>query len=98
MDDKLPFFIKQQPVADAIARGIMFEICYSGALKEEYTRAWLLKNAIQLVKATKGHNILISSGANEEIYHRTPVEVAQMYSLHLGLKYLALNTIKQENV
>lgn len=76
--DKMPFFIKHQAVADALQRGICFEICYSTALKEDYTRTWFLKNSIQLAKVTKGKGVILSSGAADEIYHRTPMEVMQM--------------------
>jgi ribonuclease P/MRP protein subunit RPP1 len=74
----MPFFIKHQAVEDARKRGICFEICYSTALKEDYTRTWFLKNSIQLVKATKGKGVILCSGASDEIYHRTPMEVKQM--------------------
>jgi ribonuclease P/MRP protein subunit RPP1 len=58
---KLPFYLKLPPVGVAIERGIFFEICYSPSLRDMSSRRFLVSNALQLVRATKGKNIIISS-------------------------------------
>ena len=42
-------------------------------------RRLVFSNAIQLIRATKGKNIIISSGTDEAFYHRSPYDVINLY-------------------
>jgi hypothetical protein len=37
-----------------------------------------MKNVFELIKATKGKNILLSSGCHKSIYHRSPYDLIMM--------------------
>ncbi len=60
---RLPFKLKPALVKAALARGVFFEICYAPALREPSARRNLFANAQALVRATRGRNIIVSSGA-----------------------------------
>jgi RNase P/RNase MRP subunit p30 len=38
----------------------------------------IFSNAIQIVRATKGKNIILSSGAEEAFYHRSPYDAINL--------------------
>ena len=42
------------------------------------TRRLIFSNAIQIVRATKGKNIIISSGTDDAFYHRSPYDVINL--------------------
>lgn len=60
----------------AAARGVVFEICYACALREQSSRRQFLANALALVRAVSGDSILVSSGALASLELRSPVDVA----------------------
>ena len=76
--DRLNFKIKLNLVQEAIKRGIMFEICYACALKDMNARRVFIANASNLVKATKGRNIIMSSGAKDFYEQRGPWDVINL--------------------
>ena len=68
-------------VRAALARGVVFELCYSPALREPSARRQLLANATALVRATGGRGLLLSSGAVRAFELRGPHEVANLGTL-----------------
>ena len=54
--------LKRNPVYEAIRKGKFFEIQYQAIFKEE-TRVVCMTNIINLIKATGGKNIIVSSHA-----------------------------------
>jgi len=38
----------------------------------------MLANANELMRATKGHNIILSSGCYKSIYHRAPFDLVML--------------------
>ena len=65
----------------AVARGVLFELCYSGMLREPASRRQFLANASALVRATGGDALLLSSGALLAFDLRGPHDVANLGSL-----------------
>ena len=82
MTDRLPFYLKFPTVNAAIERGIHFEILYSPALKDSSQRKNLISTALDLVVFAKGKNIIISSGAENELDFRGPYDI-----INLGLLF-----------
>ena len=68
-------------VRAALARGVVFELCYSPALREPSARRQLLANATALVRATGGRGLLLSSGAARAFELRGPHEAANLGTL-----------------
>ena len=67
--------LKRGPVQEAIKKGIMFEINYSPGIEDMTQRRIAFANAIQIVKATKWKNLIISSGSKDPFYHRNPYDI-----------------------
>jgi RNase P/RNase MRP subunit p30 len=78
LQDRLLLKLKLNLVQEAIKRGIMFEICYSKSLKDMNARRSFIANASSLVKATKGRNIILSSGARDLFEQRAPWDVINL--------------------
>lgn len=78
---KLPFHLRPQLVAQAVQRGVHFEITYSAALRDSTARRNLISNALLLVRATRGRNLLLSSEARRAIDARSAHDVANLGSL-----------------
>lgn len=91
MTQRLPFFIKQTTVSLAVQRGIHFELVYNCALKgtwfiewdclipkDSNTRRNFISNAMQVVRALRGKNLIISSGASHWLDIRGPHDVANL--------------------
>jgi len=81
MSRRLDFALKRPSVSQAIARGIHFEITYSTALKDTSNRSHLISNAMTLVRATKGKNIIISSEAKVALDIRGPYDIMNLGTL-----------------
>lgn len=81
MSRRLDFALKRPSVSQAIARGIHFEITYSTALKDTSNRRHLISNAMTLVRATKGKNIIISSEAKVALDIRGPYDIMNLGTL-----------------
>lgn len=93
LTEKLPFHLKRGPVTEAIKKGIMFEVTYSQAIEDMSVRRMIFSNAIQLIQATKGKNIIFSSGTEEAFYHRSPydsINLASVLELSKELAYKAV--------
>ena len=59
-------------------QGVYFEIGYSAAISDMSARKTLISNAIQLVRATKQKNIIITSQAARAMLLRGPYDVANL--------------------
>lgn len=68
-------------MADALQRGVKFEICYGpGILNSDggASRRNLISNATQLIRATRGRGIVISSEAKRALACRGPADVVNL--------------------
>jgi ribonuclease P/MRP protein subunit RPP1 len=82
MGNRMGFFFSKKQCRMAIARGISFEISYSeGCLEDPSKRKLFLMNAIQLVKCCKGKGLILSSGADSSLTHRSPTDAMLIASL-----------------
>lgn len=78
---RLPFYIKSSSVSLAISKGIYFEISYAAAITDTSARKSLAINSKNLIRATKGKNIIISSNAQNAMQLRGPYDLMNLYSL-----------------
>ncbi|KAJ3023108.1 Ribonuclease P protein subunit p30 [Thoreauomyces humboldtii] len=81
MGNRLPWYLKQPTVNVAVTRGIFFEITYAPAIRDASSRRHLISNAAQLVRITKGKNIIISSEAQKAMELRGPYDVINLGSI-----------------
>ena len=68
-------------MASALQRGIRFEVCYGpGVLNSDggASRRNLISNATQLIRATRGKGIVISSEAKRALACRGPADVVNL--------------------
>ncbi|KAI9810700.1 MAG: hypothetical protein M1826_003488 [Phylliscum demangeonii] len=72
-----PFHFKQSILRAAIKRGVRFEICYAPAIvsSDAMARRNLISNATQLIRATGGRGIVISSEAKTALGLRAPIDL-----------------------
>jgi ribonuclease P/MRP protein subunit RPP1 len=96
MHERLTMKVKLNLVQEAIKRGIMFEICYAHALRDLNSRRTFIANASSLVKATKGRNIIMSSGAKDLFEQRAPWDVINLACV-LGLPVDVAHRVVVEN-
>ncbi|CAG8482967.1 1548_t:CDS:2 [Ambispora gerdemannii] len=75
---RLPFYLKHGTLAKAIERGIYFEICYAPAIRDSTSRRHLISNAQNLVRVTRGKNLIISSGAQKAMELRGPYDIVNL--------------------
>ncbi|CAK4033418.1 hypothetical protein D0865_15242 [Lecanosticta acicola] len=62
LTQRLPFFFKYKTLSEAIKSGKKLELCYSqGLLGDGQSRRNLISNATQLIRASRGRGLLISS-------------------------------------
>ena len=76
-----PFYFQIKTVKAALERGIKFEICYApGILNSDngISRRNLLSNATQLIRATRGSGIVISSEAKRAVACRSPADIINL--------------------
>lgn len=71
-------------VQEAIRRGIYFEIQLAPALRDIAARRYLIGNATTLLRATKGKNLILSSGARDAFETRSPYDLIN-FACVLGL-------------
>ncbi|KAL8676509.1 MAG: hypothetical protein Q9186_006975 [Xanthomendoza sp. 1 TL-2023] len=76
---RYPFYFRQKTLLAAIERGIRFEICYGqGILGTGEARRNMISNATQLVRATRGRGIVVSSEAQRALAIRGPWDVVNL--------------------
>ncbi|ORX80935.1 PHP domain-like protein, partial [Anaeromyces robustus] len=90
---RLPFYLKLPMVNLAIERGIHFEISYGASLRDISARKHLISNAANLVRVTRGKNIIISSEAQKALEIRGPYDVINLSSIFGLNQALAKNCL-----
>ncbi|GEQ68751.1 hypothetical protein JCM33374_g2419 [Metschnikowia sp. JCM 33374] len=99
MATRLPFFLKHKTIGSALAKGIKFEVCYSGLIagpagyesstalgaSGHMSRKNFFSNCIQLIRASRCQGLVFSSGATEPLHVRNYADVLAIMK-SLGLK------------
>lgn len=77
---RFPFYFRQKTLSSALQRGIKIEICYAPAILESdgQARRNLISNATQLIRATRGKGLVISSEARRALALRSPCDVINL--------------------
>ena len=81
LSTRFSFYFKHKTMANALQRGVKFEICYGpGILNGDggASRRNLISNATQLIRATRGRGIVISSEAKRALACRGPADVVNL--------------------
>ncbi|KAI1618305.1 ribonuclease P subunit Rpp30 [Exophiala viscosa] len=82
---RLPCILKFKTVASALQRGVRFEVCYApGIQHDSNARRNLISGAAQLIRATRGRGIILSSEARNALGVRGPhdvINLAQVWGL-----------------
>ncbi|UKZ64817.1 uncharacterized protein TrAtP1_006027 [Trichoderma atroviride] len=82
MAQHFPFYFRPKPCMAAVSRGVRFEICYSQALAADPRgRANFISNATNLIRATRGRGIIISSEAKNAFGLRAPADVVNLFNV-----------------
>ena len=85
LTSRLPFYLKLPQIGQAIERGVHFEISYSPAIRDTTQRKYVISNALDIVRASKGRNLIFSSAAESAMDLRGPYDVSNLGRL-FGLK------------
>lgn len=85
LDEKLPFILRQKSIHTFLARDGYFEIEFAPALRDGSRRRCLLANAEQLLHATRGKNVFISSAARDPMEMRSPNDL-QNFAAVAGMR------------
>ncbi len=77
---RFPFHFKHKALSTALQRGVKFEICYAPGIlaSDSAARRNLISNATQLIRATRGRGIVISSEAKRAVGCRGPWDVINL--------------------
>ncbi|KAI1375383.1 PHP domain-like protein [Hypoxylon crocopeplum] len=81
---RLPFYFRPKPCMAAVARGLRFEIAYAKTLApgaDARARANFAGNVAQLVRATRGRGIVLSSEAAAALALRAPADVVNLLAV-----------------
>ncbi|CAG8815047.1 14264_t:CDS:2 [Cetraspora pellucida] len=78
MGSRLSFYLKHSIVGLAIERGIFFEISYAPAIRDSTSRRHLISNAQNLVRVSRGKNIIITSEAQRAMELRGPYDIVNL--------------------
>lgn len=82
LSQRFSFYFKFKTVSECIKRGIRFEICYAqGLLGDAAARRNLISNATQLIRATRGRGIVVSSEARRAVACRAPWDVVNLAAI-----------------
>ena len=84
LGEKIPFMLRRNSVNEAIRKGKFFEICLS-PLYDTNRKRVCLTNCINIIKATKGKNLVVSSDVSNTLYHRSGYDICSLL-VTLGLK------------
>ncbi|KAF5840528.1 RNase P subunit p30-domain-containing protein [Dunaliella salina] len=84
LGQKLPFRLRPKLLAAATARGVMFEVCYSGGLHDSSSRQMLISNVQALVRALNGRGLILSSGACSALELRSPAAATALLAVMAG--------------
>ncbi|KAL9101997.1 MAG: hypothetical protein Q9163_002797 [Psora crenata] len=78
---RYPFYFQIKTVKSALDRGIKFEICYGPGIMNAdggASRRNLISNATQLIRATRGRGIILSSEAKTALACRGPADIINL--------------------
>ena len=78
MEESRPFRVKFSSVGMASERGIHFEIYYAPAIRSHSTCKQVLRSGIEIVKNSKGKNVILSSNADSYMEMRGPYDIANL--------------------
>lgn len=91
---RLPFHFRPRPCMAAVKRGARFEVCYARCLPggsdnnshpnpppDQRARAAFLGNVAELVRATRGRGIVLTSGARDALGLRAPADVVNLLAV-----------------
>ncbi len=81
LSTRFPFYFNHTTLGNALQRGIKFEVCYApGILNSDggASRRNLISNATQIIRATRGRGLIISSEAKRALACRGPADVTNM--------------------
>lgn len=79
-----PFHFRPKPCMAAVNRGLRFEVCYAqvlGAAGDARRRANFLGNLGELVRATRGRGLVVSSEARDALGLRAPADVVNLLAV-----------------
>ncbi|KAI3399826.1 hypothetical protein diail_5623 [Diaporthe ilicicola] len=78
-----PFHFKPKPCMAAVNRGVYFEICYGQLVgsSDQRARSVWIANAIELLRATRGRGIVLSSEAKGPGSLRAPADVVNLLAV-----------------
>lgn len=97
LEEKINFNLKKNMIRAAINRGIFFEICYCDFIKDLQKRSVFISNVLSMLDVTKGKNLIISSGCDNFLYHRSPYDIMIMYYQY-NLRFQTIFDLKKEFV
>lgn len=80
LSQRYDFYFKHKTMAAAIQRGLRFEISYAPCMltQDSASRRNLISNATQLIRASKGRGIIVSSEATKAVGCRGPWDVVNL--------------------
>ncbi|KAK1811825.1 RNA-binding RNA processing protein rpp1 [Friedmanniomyces endolithicus] len=85
LTQRLPFYFRFKMLSEAVKSGKRFELCYSqGVLGDSAARRNLISNATQLIRASRGRGLIISSEAKAAVGCRGPWDAINLATI-LGL-------------
>jgi ribonuclease P/MRP protein subunit RPP1 len=95
MTQRLPFWFKFKMLSEAIKNGKRFELSYAqGVIGDSAMRRNLISNATQLIRATRGRGLIISSEAKTAVACRGPwdaINLAAIWGLGQERGYEAMS-------
>lgn len=80
LTERLEYHFKMKMLSQAVERGIKIEICYApGVLAtDSNARRNVISNATQLIRATRGRGLIVSSGAQQAVACRGPADIINL--------------------
>lgn len=90
------FYLKLTTTNLAISRGLFFEVTYSGCIRDSSIRRNIITNTIQLLRVTRGKNLIISSEVQSLLELRSPYDIIHMASL-FGMNQAAARAAVADN-
>ncbi|KNC75592.1 hypothetical protein SARC_11887 [Sphaeroforma arctica JP610] len=96
---KTTFMPKPPEIAKLRTNGVYLELSYGPSIRDTNTRRIMIGNAINVVRVTKGKNLLISGEAEHVLELRGPydmVNFASLYELKQESAHRALSSAGRE--
>ncbi|CAM9499907.1 unnamed protein product, partial [Heterosigma akashiwo] len=83
--ERLGFFLHKRDIDAAVARGMIFEVEYSPAIRDSSAKRHLVSNSTTLISFLRGRHIIFSSGSESFMDLRSPSDVMNISQV-LGIK------------